>query len=208
MVAHYFRSETDAHSLQSVSGCALFQADFASIPVADLRARLDSEVGQIDILINNASCFTRSDWKDIDESLWENEMSVNLKVPFFLMQHFGQRMKSAGKGKIISLLDIAIERPYLSYLPYSIAKAGLASATRAMARALAPDVQVNGIAPGTILFAENMPDEQKQKSLAKIPARRPATIDEYLRTVDFLLSDVDYITGQIVTLDGGRSLTW
>ena len=170
IVAHYNRSEADAHSLQSATGCALFQADFAVTPVSDLKARLDSEVGPVDILVNNASCFTRSNWKEIDESLWEKELAVNLKAPFFLMQYFGERMKSTGKGKIVNLLDIAIERPYLFYLPYSIAKAGLASATRALARALAPEVQVNGIAPGTILFTENMTDTEKQKSLAKIPA--------------------------------------
>lgn len=208
VVAHYHTSEDDARSLKQETGCGLFQADLAATSIADLQARLEKEVGHVDVLINNASVFERAEWKDVTEQLWDTAMSTNLKAPFFLMQHFGQKMKAYGKGRIINMVDIAAERAYLPYLPYSIAKAGLVSATRAMARALAPEVQVNGIAPGTILFMENITDEARRKTIAKIPAGRIATIDEFLGTVDFLLSDVEYITGQILTLDGGRSLTW
>lgn len=208
VVAHYNTSEAEARSLQQATGCGLFRADFATIQTSVLKERLESEIGYVDVLVNNASSFYRSEWSRIDEPYWDHALAVNLKIPFFLMQHFGVHMKSAGKGKILNIVDIAAERPYLFYLPYSIARAGLVSATKAMARALAPEVQVNGIAPGTILFVEGMPDVAKQKALEKIPAGRTATVDEYLQTVDFLLSDVDYVTGQIVTLDGGRSLTW
>ena len=111
--------------------------------------------------------------------------------------------------KIINIADIAAEHPYLNYFPYSIAKVGMIATTRGFARALAPEVQVNAIAPGTILPPDNMDPEQNRKLIEKIPAHRTGTVcEEFLRTVDFLLSDVDYITGQTIVLDGGRSLNW
>ena len=208
IVVHYNRSEMEAKSLQAEIGCRLFQADFSKIPIKTLQNRLKEEIGFVDILINNASSFSHTEWEDVEEELWDHEMSVNLKVPFFLTHFFGAQMKARGFGKIINMSDIAAERPYLNYLPYSIARSGVVAFTRAFARAFAPEVQVNAIAPGTILFPENLPAELQQKILSKIPAGRTATMDEFLRTVDFLLTDVDYITGQTIVLDGGRSLTW
>ena len=208
IVAHFNTSEAEARTLRDATGCSLFRADFSTIAITDLQRRLENEVGDVDVLVNNASSFGRSGWSEIREAMWDAAVSVNLKVPFFLMQHFGARMKAAGHGKIVNMVDIAAERAYLQYLPYSVARAGLVSATRAMARALAPEVQVNAIAPGTILFVESMSESARRKTLEKIPAGRTATVEEYLKTVDFLLSGVDYMTGQILTLDGGRSLTW
>ena len=208
VVAHYFRSAEDAHSLQKQTHCLLFQADFTTVDVSELRSRLDAEVGSVDILINNASTFREHHWTSVGEEFWNDELSVNLKIPFFLMQHFGPKMKLQGAGKIINLGDIAGQRPYLSYLPYSVAKAGIAGITRAFARALAPEVQVNSISPGTILFPESYDEPKKKELIARIPARRAGTVQELLNTIDFLLSDVDYITGQDIVMDGARSLTW
>lgn len=208
LVVHYNTSKEDADSLQRQIGCRLFQADFTKLSIVDLQQRLKNEIGFVDILVNNASTFLRSDWEEVDEALWDHEIAVNLKVPFFLAHFFGKQMKDNGYGKILNMTDIAAERSYLHYLPYSIAKSGVATFTRALARTLAPEVQVNAIAPGTILFPENMPKDLQMNVLSKIPAGRTCTVDEYLRTVDFLLSDVDYITGQTIVLDGGRSLTW
>ena len=208
LVVHFNESKEDAATLQAETGCRLFQADFSKSTIKSLRQRLKEEIGPVDILINNASTFSRTDWEDVDESLWDLEMAVNLKVPFFLAHFYGKQMKDRGYGKIISMTDIAAERSYLHYLPYSIAKSGVVAFTQALARALAPEVQVNAIAPGTILFPESMPEDLKQNVLSKIPAGRTCSINEFLRTVDFLLTDVDYITGQTIVLDGGRSLTW
>ncbi len=208
LTAHYCSSIEDARRLQDATGCGLFQADFFSTPVSMLLDRIQQEVGEVDVLINNASSFHRSTWKDTSEETWDHELTVNLKVPFFLSQHFGKQMKTQGYGKIIYLADIAAYRAYTAYLPYSIAKSGIVALTQALARALAPEVQVNAIAPGTVLFVEGLPEDTRKKMLEKIPAKRTATVAELLETVDFLLSGVDYITGQTLILDGGRILTW
>ena len=208
LTAHYCSSTADADSLQAATGCALFQADFSSTPVSVLQERITREVGEVDVLINNASSFQKAGWKDTTEEMWDHELTVNLKVPFFLSQHFGKQMKTRGYGKIIHLADIAAYRAYTSYLPYSIAKSGVVALTQALARVLAPEVQVNAIAPGTVLFVEGLPEDVRKKLLEKIPAKRTATVAEFLETVDFLLSGVDYITGQTLILDGGRILTW
>jgi pteridine reductase len=207
VTAHYNHSRAEAESLKAETGCSLLQADFNSVTWEVLGKRM-KELGDIDILINNASSFRKASWSEVDESLWEDEINVNLKTPFFLCQHFGKGMKQRGSGKIINMVDVAARHPYLSYLPYSVAKAGVIALTEALARALAPEVQVNAIAPGTILYMDGMTEEAKQKLVDRIPAKRIGTMDEFLKTVDFLLSDVDYITGQTIVLDGGRSLSW
>jgi pteridine reductase len=208
IVVHYNRSKEEAQALQSEIGCRLFQADFEKGSIKTLQSRLKEEIGFVDILINNASTFSQSDWEDLTEDIWDKDLTVNLKVPFFLAHFFGKQMKVKGFGKIVSMADIAAERSYLQYLPYSIAKSGVVAFTQALARSLAPEVQVNAIAPGTILFPENMPEDIQKTIIGNIPAGRTCSIEEFLQTVDFLLADVDYITGQTIVLDGGRSLKW
>ena len=208
LVIHYNKSERDAGDLQREIGCRLFHADFTQISMSMLETRLKEEVGSIDVLVNNASSFQERNWEDVDEKTWDYDLDVNLKTPFFLARHFGRLMKAKGCGKILNMTDIAAEHPYLKHLPYSIARAGVVAFTRALARALAPEVQVNAIAPGTILFPEEMPKATREAILKNIPAHRTATPDEFLRTVDFLLEGGDYITGQTIVLDGGRSLAW
>jgi NAD(P)-dependent dehydrogenase (short-subunit alcohol dehydrogenase family) len=208
IIVHYNRSESDALSLQKEIGCKLFQADFSSVKISQLMKRIDEEVGNVDILINNASSFQKSQWAEVTEEIWDSEQSINLKVPFFLAQHFGKAMKRKGSGKIINMADIAGYRAYLNYLPYSLAKSSVMAMTQALAKALAPEVQVNAIAPGTILFLESLGEESKQKIVQKIPAGRTGRVEELLNTVDFFLSNTDFITGQTIVLDGGRTLTW
>jgi pteridine reductase len=208
ITVHYNTSKEDAETLRAEISCNLVQADFTALPVEEVCKRIESETGRVDILINNASSFTHSKWNEVREQTWDHEIAVNLKIPFFLTKYFGTQMKAIGAGKIINIADIAAEHPYLNYFPYSIAKAGLIAATRGFARALAPQVQVNAIAPGTILPPDNMDPKQIEKVIEKIPVHRTGTIAEFLRTVDFLLADVDYITGQTIVLDGGRSLNW
>jgi pteridine reductase len=204
VVAHYNRSSAEALSLRSETGCSILQADFRQLSVAGLRELLRREVPVADILINSASIFERGAWASVSEQQWDEEMAVNLKFPFFLCQFFGPSMRERGHGKIINILDIAAERPYLEYLPYSIARAGGVSLTRAFARALAPEVQVNAIAPGAIDVGE----ETEGDVIRRIPAGRAGHVDELLHALDYLLLGGDYVTGQVLVLDGGRTLTW
>jgi NAD(P)-dependent dehydrogenase (short-subunit alcohol dehydrogenase family) len=208
VTVHFNESATEAEALRKEIGCQIVQADFNAMTPDELCKRLQSAAGNVDVLINNASTFIHAPWHETSEAIWDQELTVNLKVPFFLTKYFGSRMKSNGAGKILNIADIAAEHPYLMYFPYSIAKAGIITMTRGFARALAPSVQVNAIAPGTVLRPDNMAEDQFQKIIDKIPAHRPANVEEFLRTVDFLLRDVDYITGQTIVLDGGRSLNW
>lgn len=208
VTVHFNRSKEEARDLQKNTGCRLFQADFSTITVKELRNLLQEKKVEADVLINNASSFKKYRWQEVEEGDWNEQMNINLKIPFFLSQYFGKKMKQNGAGKILNMVDIAAQRPYPAYLPYSVAKAGLVAVTQALALALAPEVQVNGIAPGTILFPDSIPKETQQKLINRIPAKRPGTVEEFLRTVDFLLVDADYITGQILVLDGGRSLSW
>jgi NAD(P)-dependent dehydrogenase (short-subunit alcohol dehydrogenase family) len=208
VTVHFNQSKKEAEELKKKIQCNLFQADFSTAKIERTLERLQEEGIDADILINNGSSFRRREWKDVDEAFWDSELSVNLKAPFFLCQYFGSRMKKRGFGKIINMADIAAQRAYLPYLPYSLAKSGVIAMTSALARAFAPEVQVNAIAPGTILFVDEMTEEDRKKILKKIPAGRTGTVKEFLNTVDFLLSDVDYITGQTILLDGGRSLNW
>lgn len=208
VTVHFNRSIDEAKDIKKNTGCRLFQVDFSTISVTQLRNLLREKQVEADILINNASSFKKYRWQEVEEADWNEQMNINLKIPFFLSQYFGERMKQNGAGKILNMVDIAAQRPYPTYLPYSVAKAGLVAVTQALALALAPEVQVNGIAPGTILFPDSIPKETQKKLISKIPAKRPGTVQELLRTVDFLLVDADYITGQILVLDGGRSLSW
>ncbi|HSE42222.1 MAG TPA: SDR family NAD(P)-dependent oxidoreductase [Acidobacteriota bacterium] len=208
ITVHYNESNEEAESLRKEISCQIVQADFTKISMEELCRRLEIAAKEVDVLINNASRFTHSPWREISEQLWDRELAVNLKVPFFLTKYFGDRMKQRGSGKILNIADIAAEHPYLMFFPYSVAKAGIVTMTRGFARALAPEVQVNAIAPGTVVPPENMNAAQVEKIIQKIPAHRAATVKEFLRTVDFLLADVDYITGQTIVLDGGRSLNW
>ena len=133
-------------------------------------------------------------------------MALNLKAPFFLAQAAARPMRAQGAGKIVNLADIAAERPWPGYLPYCISKAGIVALTRGLARALAPQIQVNADAPGTVLFPESMPKEERERLLQPVPLQREGKDTDVARAVRFLLEGSDYITGVVLPVDGGRSV--
>ncbi len=164
--------------------------------------------GGLDILVNNASTFYPTPAGEITEADWQDLMGTNLKVPMFLSQAAMTELRKA-RGSIINIVDIHSQRPLAKHPVYGAAKAGLAMLTRSLAKDLAPEVRVNGVSPGAILWPEGgMTDDVKETILQQVPLARPGDPSDIARCVLFLIRDADYVTGQIVAVDGGRSIGW
>jgi len=164
--------------------------------------------GRLDGLVNNASSFYPTPIGNIDEEQWDELVGSNLKAPLFLSQAAASRLRDSS-GAIVNIVDIHADRPLKDHSVYGSAKAGLAMLTRSLAKDLAPDVRVNGVAPGAILWPENgMAESIQQSILDQIPLKRPGTPADIAGCVLYLLRDATYITGQIIPVDGGRSIGW
>jgi pteridine reductase len=164
------------------------------------------EFGRLDILINNASSFYPTPVGQITLPQWDDLMGSNLKAPLFLSQAAAPALAKQ-HGLIINMIDIHALRPLKDHPVYSTAKAGLAMLTRALARELGPDIRVNGIAPGPVLWPEGDMDEAlKREIIDKTALKRHGTPQDIARTALFLAKDAPYITGQIIAVDGGRSI--
>jgi pteridine reductase len=164
------------------------------------------EFGRLDILVNNASSFFPTPIGQITVPQWDDLMDSNLKAPLFLSQAAAPSLR-ARHGLIINMIDIHGLRPLKAHPVYSSAKAGLAMLTRALARDLGPEIRVNGIAPGPVLWPEvDMEAELKREIIDKTALKRHGTPQDIARTALFLAKDAPYITGQIIAVDGGRSI--
>jgi pteridine reductase len=164
------------------------------------------EYGRLDILINNASSFYPTPVGQITLRQWDDLIGSNLKAPLFLSQAAAPSLR-AQRGLIINLIDIHALRPLKAHLVYSTAKAGLAMLTRGLARELGPEIRVNGIAPGPVLWPEGgLEDDLKGEIIGKTALKRHGTPKDIARTALFLAKDAPYITGQIIAVDGGRSI--
>lgn len=167
------------------------------------------QLGQLNILINNASVF-HTDGKDtlaaFDVQRWRETLETNVISPVALCQAAQSHLRSNGKGKVVNLCDVSAERPWPDHLAYCASKAALVTVTRALAKAMAPHVQVNGVAPGIAVFPQEYSAELRERLIAKVPLKRAGTPEEVARLVRFLVDDGDYITGQIIAIDGGRSV--
>jgi len=156
--------------------------------------------------VNNASSFFPVPVGEIEASHWEELMGSNLRAPLFLSQEAAPQL-ARNKGAIVNIVDIHAERPLKGYPVYSIAKAGLVMLTRALARELAPEIRVNAVAPGAILWPEHNATEATRRYIIDSAAlKRKGEPEDVARAVAFLLDDAPYITGQVLTVDGGRSL--
>ena len=164
------------------------------------------EFGRLDLLINNASTFYGTPVGEITLAEWDDLMGSNLKAPLFLAQAAAPSLR-AQRGLILNIVDIHALRPLKGHPVYSIAKAGLAMLTRSLARELGPHIRVNGIAPGPVLWPERAMDEDlRREIIAKTALKRHGTPQDIARTAVFLAKDAPYITGQIIAVDGGRSI--
>jgi pteridine reductase len=167
---------------------------------------LSAECPPVDILVNSASVFPRTPLADVTVEQWDEVHAVNLRAPFLLGRELGMAMAQRGWGKIINISDCAVNRPYKNYLPYLVSKAGLVSLTRVLALELAPHVQVNTIAPGTVLMPEGADGGLESLILAKTPLKRIGTPEDVAKLVRFLVEDGDFATGGFFAMDGGAGI--
>lgn len=188
----------------------VLQADLTT-PDAVTRLGRDAHKawGRLDALVNNASAFFPTATANATQEDWATLMNTNLRAPFFLVQACLPALQACG-GSIVNLIDIYSERPLPDHPLYCASKAGLAALTRAWARELAPQIRVNGVSPGAILWPEGdavVSEGYQQSILDKTPLARTGSPDDIAGTVAFLICDAPFMTGQILAVDGGRSLT-
>jgi pteridine reductase len=214
IVLHYRRSGTQARELmehlnrQRPNSVSLAQAELLNTgELGRLLTKARERWGRLDVLINNASSFYPTPVGRITERDWDDLIGTNLKAPLFLAQAAAAHLK-AHAGCIINIADIHAERPLKGYLLYSIAKAGLVMLTKSLARELGPEVRVNAIAPGAILWPEIEDYEaMHQEIIERTALKRQGSPDDIARTALFLIRNADYITGQTIAVEGGRTLS-
>jgi len=212
---HYFTSADNAKLL--ATGLNRKRPQSAITVGADLRnisalASMVDEVvghgGRLDVLVNNASSFYPTPLGSITEQQWQDHIDSNLKAPLFLCQAALPYLKDS-KGVIVNIVDVHSQRPLKDYPVYGASKAGLAMLTRSLASDLGPEIRVNGVAPGAILWPESgMNKETQDKIIRKIPLKRTGDPNDIASAVLFLVRDAGYVTGQIIAVDGGRSIGW
>lgn len=213
LALHYRGSGSEmqalAAELESVrAGSVLaLQADLSEFDrLPELVAHAIGRFGRLDALVNNASSFRPTPIGTTTPQQWDDLFASNARAPFFLAQAAAPHLK-ATRGAVVNLVDIYAERPLAHHSVYCMAKAALLMATKSLALELAPDVRVNAVAPGAILWAENETSETKQQAmLARTPLARTGTPEEIAEAVHWLLRNATYVTGQVIRVDGGRML--
>ncbi len=188
---------------------SVVQADLIDLPALPrLVEETVQQFGQLDALVNNASSFFPTPLEKVNEQQWTDLLGTNLKAPLFLAQAAAAELRRR-HGCVVNIVDIHADLPMQGHVLYNIAKSGLAGLTRSLAQELAPQVRVNGVSPGVNLWPENeawRDEEQRRKLIAHTLLKRAGEPDDIARTVQFLIADAPYITGQIIAVDGGRSI--
>jgi pteridine reductase len=212
---HYRTSGQDALALQDelnalrLDSAVAFAADLLDLTaIQRLVQQVIERFGRLDALVNNASSFYPTPLAGVGDPQWYDLLGTNLRAPLFLAQAAADELRHR-HGCIVNIVDIHAERPMQGYLLYSVAKAGLVALTRGLAQEMAPQVRVNAVAPGVILWPEGSDwddEEQRRKIVAHTLLKREGEPDDIARTVAFLIQDAPYITGQIISVDGGRSI--
>lgn len=212
VIIHYHRSTAAATELaaqlnnQRPNSAAIVAANLTDAQaIAPLAATARAIFGRMDVLVNNASSFYPTPLPSASLSQWDDLFGSNVKAPYFLSQALAPELAKR-QGCIINMVDIHAEKPLAEHSLYCMAKAALGMMTKALARELAPNVRVNGIAPGAILWpSQNLPESDKAAVLAQVPMQRLGDPSDIANTLLFLVK-APYVTGQIVAVDGGRSL--
>ena len=215
LVIHYRSSAADARTLSDEltrkrpGSMVLVQGDL--LKPAHLSGLIKDAVkayGRLDALVNNASSFYATPIGEITEQAWDDLVGTNLKAPLFLSQAAARELRKS-HGAIVNIVDIHAEFPMKSYIVYSIAKGALAALTRSLARELGPEIRVNGIAPGTIIWPDDeaWQDElERQRIMNQTALKRIGEPDDIAKAVEFRLTAAPFVTGQVIAVDGGRSV--
>ncbi len=210
VIIHYRHSEKEAQALaqklnqQRVNSATIVQAELSDISALQ---KLSNSIDHLDVLVNNASVFYPTPMSETNQNDWHKIINTNLMAPFFLSQSLMQVL-SESDGCIINIVDIHAQRPLKNHAIYNISKAGVAMMTKTLAKELAPKIRVCGVSPGSILWPENeaeLTTDQKYKMLNKIALGKQGSAIDIANTVLFLVNS-PYITGQIIPVDGGRTL--
>ena len=203
---HYNRSEKEAmHTADECGGAELFRADLESVDaIQRMFGDVEARMGRLDGLVNNAARFTRIDALDITEKDWDFIHQVNLKAVFFCCQQGARLMKKTGGGRIVNISSLGGIRPWAEHAHYCSSKAGAIMLTKALAKAFAPGITVNSVAPGVIPFEDI--DKRGERMIEATPAGRGGTPAEIAEAVVFFLKASNFVTGQIMAVDGGLSL--
>jgi pteridine reductase len=207
------RAEADRHAGElnaaRADSAVVVQADL--LDVAALAGLVDDAVralGRLDALVNNASSFYSTPFGNITEREWHDLMGTNLRAPLFLAQAAAPKLRET-RGAIVNIIDIHAERPLPGFLVYTVAKSALAGLTRALAVELGPDVRVNGVAPGAILWPDagkHFDPAERERIVETTPLARIGRPEDIAGAVKYLLFDAPFVSGQVLAVDGGRSL--
>jgi pteridine reductase len=209
---HYRSSRDAAETLQAElqarrpDSVALLQADLhETAQLARLVEQAVAVWGRLDVLINNASTFYPTPLGSVTEEQWDDLIGTNLKAPFFLSQAAAPFLRQQ-QGCIVNIVDIHAERPLKRFPVYSMAKAGLVMMTKSLACELGPEVRVNAVAPGAILWPEHLDEAGKEKIISRTFLKRQGSPEDIARAIRYLINEAGYMSGQVLTVDGGRSL--
>jgi len=211
VVAHYRGSENKAlsliHEIRNQGGeIQTLKADFTKpAEITKLLKKTITTFGKIDFLVNNAAVYYPTPIESITIGQWDEIFDVNLRAPFFCAQKAAENMAQNGEGKIINISDVSAYSPWPNFVPYCTSKAALIAMTKGLALALAPKIQVNAIASGTVLMSENASAEYAKAVEKKTLLKRIGNPEDIVETVLFLLKN-DYITGSVIPVDGGALL--
>ena len=202
---HYETSEREARETARDCGDApLFRANLEEVTaIQGMFAEIEAQMGRLDGLVNNAARFARFDPLNITEADWDYIHSVNLKAVFFCCQSAARLMRKSGGGRIVNISSLGGIRPWADHAHYCASKAGVIMLTKALAKAFAPEISVNSVAPGVILFGH--PDEEARRMIKSTPAGRPGRGEEIAEAVSYFLNATNFVTGQLLAIDGGLS---